>query len=83
MFSLAPRPRVGLVRGEVRIVGRRVPTGQEELALLTGWVVLECRYRGELIELGMSYDALTGFLSWLEAAPPGSTSAWPDRPWPA
>ncbi|MGH6656074.1 MAG: DUF2550 family protein, partial [Actinocrinis sp.] len=24
-----------------------------------------------LVELAMSPDALTGFLSWLEAAPPG------------
>jgi hypothetical protein len=71
MFSYAPRPRVMLVRGEIRVVGRRVPTGHEELALLPGWVVLDCRYRGDMVELSMSLDAMTGFLSWLEAAPPG------------
>ena len=27
------------------------------------------------VELAMSEEALTGFLAWLEAAPPGATSA--------
>jgi hypothetical protein len=34
-------------------------------------MVLECNQQGRVIELAMSEDALTGFLSWLEAAPPG------------
>jgi hypothetical protein len=71
MFSFALRPRMLLPRRGIEVVGQRTPVGQEELALLAGWVVLECRHAGRSIELGMSIDALTGFLSWLEAAPPG------------
>ncbi|MFD0529913.1 DUF2550 family protein [Kitasatospora arboriphila] len=49
----------------------RYPEGQEELALLSGSVVLRCLHDGAPLELAMSEDALTGFLAWLEAAPPG------------
>nr|WP_312892781.1 DUF2550 domain-containing protein [Allostreptomyces psammosilenae] len=71
IFSLAPRPRRVLLREEIEIVGRRRPVGQEELALLSGSVVLHCLQNGRPLELAMSEDALTGFLAWLEAAPPG------------
>jgi hypothetical protein len=48
-----------------------VPEGEEELALLSDHVILACLHRGTRLELAMSEDALTGFLAWLEAAPPG------------
>ncbi|SCD76803.1 Protein of unknown function [Streptomyces sp. DvalAA-14] len=53
------------------MLGRRAPQGSEELALLSDAVVLSCAHRGTRLELAMSDDALTGFLAWLEAAPPG------------
>jgi len=53
------------------VLYRRTPEGQEELALLSGAVVLSCLHAGVPLELAMSEDALTGFLAWLEAAPPG------------
>jgi hypothetical protein len=71
VFSYAPRPRRVLERPRVEVLGRRTPEGQEELALLSGAVVLSCTHAGEPLELAMSEDALTGFLAWLEAAPPG------------
>ncbi|WP_377269360.1 DUF2550 domain-containing protein [Peterkaempfera sp. SMS 1(5)a] len=71
VFSYAPRPRRVLPRSEIEVLGRRYPAGQEELALLSGSVVLRCLHRGAPLELAMSEDALTGFLAWLEAAPPG------------
>jgi Protein of unknown function (DUF2550) len=71
VFSYAPRPRRVLERSEIEVLHRRTPQGQEELALLSGALVLTCRHRGTLLELAMSEDALTGFLAWLEAAPPG------------
>ncbi|MFJ6213039.1 DUF2550 domain-containing protein [Streptomyces sp. NPDC092296] len=71
VFSYAPRPRRVLPRAEIEVLGRRYPAGQEELALLSGSVVLRCLHRGAPLELAMSEDALTGFLAWLEAAPPG------------
>ncbi len=71
VFSYAPRPRRTLERSSIEVVRRRTPQGEEELALLSDAVVLSCTHRGEQLELAMSEDALTGFLAWLEAAPPG------------
>lgn len=71
VFSYAPRPRRVLVRDGIEVLQRRQPEGEEELALLSDAVVLACSLRGTRVELAMSEDALTGFLAWLEAAPPG------------
>ena len=71
VFSYAPRPRRTLERDAIVVTGRRTPEGEEELALLSEAVVLGCDHRGTRLELAMSEDALTGFLAWLEAAPPG------------
>lgn len=71
VFSYAPRPRRVLRRDAIEVLERRPPAGEEELALLSDAVVLACRHDEERIELAMSEDALTGFLAWLEAAPPG------------
>ncbi|MFE0107011.1 DUF2550 domain-containing protein [Streptomyces sp. NPDC059009] len=71
VFSYAPRPKRVLERSAIEVVDRRAPDGEEELALLSDAVVLGCSHRGVRLELAMSEDALTGFLAWLEAAPPG------------
>ncbi|GAB2952531.1 DUF2550 domain-containing protein [Streptomyces pseudoechinosporeus] len=71
VFSYAPRPRRILERSAIEVAGRRAPEGEEELALLSDAIVLACLHRGTRLELAMSEDALTGFLAWLEAAPPG------------
>ncbi|MFF9088283.1 DUF2550 domain-containing protein [Streptomyces sp. NPDC014991] len=71
VFSYAVRPRRVLERAQIEVAGRRLPEGEEELALLSDAVVLACTHRGAHLELAMSEDALTGFLAWLEAAPPG------------
>ncbi|MCH0538122.1 DUF2550 domain-containing protein [Streptomyces sp. MUM 203J] len=71
VFSYAPRPRRVLERDAIEVLARRMPEGEEELALLSDAVVLGCLHRGTRVELAMSEDALTGFLAWLEAAPPG------------
>jgi hypothetical protein len=71
VFSYSPRPRRVLRRGRIQVIGRREPAGQEELALLAGAVILVCEHADARIELALSDDALTGFLAWLEAAPPG------------
>ncbi|MBL1065342.1 DUF2550 domain-containing protein [Streptomyces sp. 7-21] len=71
VFSYSPRPRQTLQRDRIQVRDRRRPHGDEELALLPGAVVLSCRHDSHDIELAMSEDALTGFLAWLEAAPPG------------
>ncbi|GAA2513634.1 DUF2550 domain-containing protein [Streptomyces gobitricini] len=71
VFSYAPRPRRVLERSGIEVLARRMPEGEEELALLSDSVVLGCLHHGRPLELAMSEDALTGFLAWLEAAPPG------------
>ncbi|WP_327680137.1 DUF2550 domain-containing protein [Streptomyces sp. NBC_00467] len=71
VFSYSPRPRRVLERSAIEVVARRTPQGEEELALLSDAIVLGCVHRGTRLELAMSEDALTGFLAWLEAAPPG------------
>lgn len=71
IFSYAYRPAAVLTRKDLEVVARRDAEGNEELALFPGWTIVECRFGAGLVELAMSPDALTGFLSWLEAAPPG------------
>jgi hypothetical protein len=41
-------------------------------------VVVSCQVgeNADTIELAMGEAALTGFLAWLEAAPPGSYDRW-------
>ncbi len=71
VFSYATRPRRVYARRELRIVERREPEGTEAFALLAGAVVVRCRHGEAFVDLAMSVDALTGFRSWLESAPPG------------
>lgn len=71
VFSYATRPKRVLVRRELEVLDRREPEGAEVFALLAGAVVVRCRSGSGPVELGMSPDAMTGFLSWLESAPPG------------
>jgi Protein of unknown function (DUF2550) len=73
VFSYATRPRRVMARRELQIVDRRVPEGAEVFSLLAGAVIVRCREgsdSGAILEFAMGEDALTGFLSWLEAAPP-------------
>jgi hypothetical protein len=73
VFSYATRPRRIMARRELEIVDRRVPEGAEVFSLLSGAVIVRCREgsdSGSILEFAMGEDALTGFLSWLEAAPP-------------
>ena len=74
VFSYATRPRRVMARRELEIVDRRVPEGTEVFSLLSGAVIVRCREgsdSGSILEFAMGEDALTGFLSWLEATPPG------------
>jgi hypothetical protein len=71
VFSYATRPRRVLARSEVEVLDRRVPRGPEVYALLSGAVIVQCRDQSRTVEVAMSEDALTGFLSWVESAPPG------------
>jgi hypothetical protein len=75
VFSFAPRPRRVFSRSELTVRSRRSPLATEALGLYDGHVVVECMEAGQVVELAMAEDALTGFLAWLEAAPPGRAPA--------
>ena len=74
-LGLTMRPDVVFPRRDLTVVSRRLPTEAEAASLGPGMVVVECRVgedTGGSIELALGEEALTGLLSWLEAAPPGS-----------
>jgi hypothetical protein len=73
--SLRSGPNRVLGRDHLEIVERRGPTLPESHAVPSGSVVLRCRTGVDELELAMRQDTLTGFLSWLESAPP-STNPW-------
>lgn len=72
MFSYSPRPKRVIIRRNLDVVARRAPTGIERGVLLAGSIILECVDSHGPLELAMPEGALTGFLSWLESAPPGT-----------
>jgi hypothetical protein len=74
IFSLLPRPRRTFRRSELEYLGRRDPGGVESYSLYSGHIIVSCRTPTGPLEVAMSPEALTGFLAWLEAAPPGQRS---------
>lgn len=71
MFSFAIRPRRVLNRRRLVVRGRRTPVQRERQTLPPDWQILACECDGQLGEIAMASATVTGFLSWLEAAPPG------------
>jgi hypothetical protein len=74
MFSLSWRPKRVLSRRGLTVVQRRLPNTQEKLVFPADFVVIRCVCGGMEIEVAMARPALMGFLSWVEAAPPGGLS---------
>ncbi|HEX5740201.1 MAG TPA: DUF2550 domain-containing protein [Pilimelia sp.] len=72
MFSFALRPRRVLCRHGLLVQGRRLPEGPERATLPADWVILRCLCRDATVEIAMAGATVAGFLSWLEAAPPGA-----------
>lgn len=74
VFGVFMRPDEILPRRTLTVVSRRTPDTAEAASLGPGLIVVECRAgdQAEPMELAMSESALTGFLAWLESAPPGS-----------
>ena len=67
-------PEEVLARRTLAVVARREVNPAEAALLGPGMVVVSCTVgeTPENVELAMAEDALTGFLAWLESAPPGS-----------
>jgi hypothetical protein len=79
MFSFSFRPRRTLSRRGLVVERRRVPDGPERLVLPSDWVVVRCLSHQAPTEIAMAERALTGFLSWVEGAPPGGSLPGPPR----
>ncbi|MEU6642057.1 DUF2550 domain-containing protein [Saccharomonospora sp. NPDC046836] len=72
VWSLRTGPDRIFQRDGLEIADRREPVGVESYAVPAGSTVL--RFESDVqepIEIAMGPGALTGFLSWLESAPPG------------
>ncbi len=74
IFSFSVRPRRILTRRGLVVDGRRAPTGPERLVLAPDRVIVRCTSEGAVIEIAMAESTLAGFLSWIEAVPPGTVS---------
>ena len=84
-FGLRMRPNEVFCRSTLSVLHRRPAAQTEAVSIGAGTVVLECQASGprprqlpaatgpapRIVELAMSQEALTGFLAWLEATPPG------------
>jgi len=84
LFSFAIRPTRVLSRKGLAVERRRLPEGQERLSMPADWVILRCTSDHAPVEIAMARSTLTGFLSWLESAPPGADSPrMASQDWPA
>jgi hypothetical protein len=68
-LSLSVRPNERLGRSALGIEARR-PPGRDDPVLPPESVVLRCRTAAGPRELAMDPSTVTGFLSWVESAPP-------------
>jgi hypothetical protein len=68
-LSLSVRPQQRLCRSEFHVQGRR-RAGARDVALPEDVIVLSCNTAAGPRELAMDTSTVTGFLSWLESAPP-------------
>lgn len=76
ILSLRSGPNWVLNRRDVEIATRREPSAAEAYSMPNGSTVLKLTGLEHDLELAMGADALTGFLSWLESAPPGKSVPW-------
>ncbi|MGH3747597.1 MAG: DUF2550 domain-containing protein [Micromonosporaceae bacterium] len=74
IFSLSIRPRYVFGRSDVQVRSRRRPVDSELLSLPDDCVILRCGIKSGQLDIALRDSALAGFLSWLEAAPPGAAS---------
>jgi len=81
IFSFSFGPRRVLTRRGLAVERRRAPEGPERLVLPSDWVIVRCTNRSAPVEIAMAERTLTGFLSWVEAAPPGGLPGTSRRSW--
>ncbi len=72
VFSSSYRPRMTFHRGGMAVLETRHPDPVESVSLYAGQRIVRFEAGDVLWDLAMSGDSVTGLLSWLEAAPPGT-----------
>ena len=70
-LSLSVRPQHRLCRSHFTVESQR-RAGRDDLALPEDVVVLSCSTAAGHRDLAMDRSTVTGFLSWVESAPPGT-----------
>ena len=70
-FSIIPRPARTWTRADLRYGGRRERTEAEQSTVYDDHVIVKCEGPAGPLEFAMALSAVTGFLAWLEASPPG------------
>ncbi|MEU4215276.1 DUF2550 domain-containing protein [Actinoplanes sp. NPDC026623] len=80
MFSFGVRPKRTLDRRTLEVGRRRLPEGPERLTMPGHCVILLCTTGPAQLEIAMAESTVTGFLSWLEAGPPGQPGSVAPRP---
>ncbi len=70
-FSIFPRPARTWTRDSLEYTGRRERAAAEENSVYADHVILRCDGPTGPLEFAMPLTAVTGFLAWLEASPPG------------
>lgn len=63
VFTLSPRPARVLPRAALEVASRRLPEGPETMLVQAGSTIICCRFRGDEVQLAMSSEAVTGFMS--------------------
>lgn len=72
IFGLWPTAEAVFSRRDLEIVTRTTPADGERSVLGPDAMIITCRTGDGCTDLAMSRAALTGFLAWMEAAPPGA-----------
>lgn len=71
VLGMSTRPDRVIPRSGLEIASRRAPEVAESYAMPGQATVLCCHAAAGDLELAMTDETLTGFLSWLESSPPG------------
>ncbi|GLY28015.1 DUF2550 domain-containing protein [Kineosporia sp. NBRC 101731] len=71
IFTVDPRPSRVFVRSQLFLVEWEQPAEQEINSILPGAVIVRCTYGDEKLDMAMTRSDYTGFITWLEATPPG------------
>lgn len=71
-FSFSSKPQLSWLRSDINVVETRAPGSLEAISLYAAHRIVRIGAAGRQYELAMDAGSITGFMAWLEAAPPGT-----------